>query len=405
MSKNILISFLGTGQTNDKREYRKAAYSIDGKTYSSTFVASVIAENFNIPNQVIIGTAKSMWEELYRYYIEKNNLTIDEDFYINLSTIIDNSDNNTDLEKYPVDFKLIEDALGGNSKCVLIPYGLNKVEQIDIFRRISKTLDEVIEKNDHLVLDITHSFRSLSLFSTSVINYLNDVRGKNAKIRKVLYGMLDAMGEFDNIAPIIDITSTIELNEWSKAAYTFKEYGKGYLLADLLDGKEAETIRLFSDAIGINYMNEIKVRLTNFQHLSESEIKNEFAKWLLPAVLNEFVQRLQKAGNRQSQFQFELAKWHYEKKNYDAAYIVFVESLVTFGCELSNLDWKQKNHRDQIKQNIANYKDISQIYSKVSTPRNNIAHNLNKRPDSMKKDIELLSEKMREFEKVIYSKK
>jgi formyltetrahydrofolate hydrolase len=150
-------------------------------------------------------------------------------------------------------------------------------------------------------------------------------------------------------------------------------------------------------------MSEIKVRLTNFQELSESEIKNEFAKWLLPSVLSSFVKKLQKAGNKQSQFQFELAKWHNEKRNYDAAYIVFVECIITYICEIENFDWKQHNLREEAKKKISNHSVIHKIYQKVNIPRKNIAHNLSKRPDSMKKDIQLLSEKIKEFEKIIHS--
>jgi CRISPR-associated Csx2 family protein len=405
MSKTILISFLGTGAVDDKRQYRTAKYAIDEKQYESSFVASVIAEHFDVPNQIIIGTAKSMWEELYRYYSEKNSAGLDEDFYLNLSTLIDYSDHKTDLETYQVDFKVIEKAIGGNSKCILIPYGLNQNEQLDIFRRISKTFDETIENQDELILDITHSFRSLPLFSTSVINYLNDVKSKNAKITKVLYGMLDAMREFENVAPIIDITSTIEINQWSKAAYSFKEYGKGYLLADLLGGKEADMLRIFSDSVGINYLSEIKTRLTNFKNLAESEIENEFAKIVLPQVLNALVDKLQKAGNTHHHFQFELAKWHFEKKNYGAAFIVFVECIISYVCDLEKLDWKQFDDREKAKICINKYSDIFKIYYKANLSRKNIAHNLSKRPDSMAKDIELLSTKISEFEKIILSKR
>lgn len=401
MPKKILISFLGSGPTNEKREYRKATYTIDEKHYQSTFVASVIGQHFQISNQIIIGTVKSMWEELYRYYSEKSNIEIDDNYYLNFSELIDSSDHKTNLDAYDADFTVIENAIGGQSKCVLIPYGLNQNEQLEIFRRISQTFDQVIEQNDEIILDITHSFRSLPLFSTTVINYLNDVKDKKAVVSKVLYGMLDAMREFNDIAPIIDITSTIELNQWSKAAYAFKEYGKGYLLADLLGGDEAKIINLFSDAVGINYLSEIKVRLTNFQQLAQQEIKNEFAKIILPQVLDEFVLKLQKAGNAHHQFQFELSKWHYEKKNYGAAFIVFVESLITYICFLEDFDWKQQNLREEAKKKIFNHSNISKIYQKVNIPRKNIAHNLNKRPESMRKDIDLLAEKLKEFEKII----
>jgi CRISPR-associated Csx2 family protein len=400
MSRTILISFLGTGPV-ENRSYRKTKYSLNGKQLEreASFVSSLISEHFHVDKQLIIGTVKSMWEELYRHYCEQKDVTLDEDYYITLSDEISNKNHTSELDYF--DISKIEAILGGDSKCVMIPYGLNEFEQQIIFNRIEKALDEILENNSEIILDITHSFRSLPLFSTSVISYLNNVKDKKSKIVKVLYGMLDAIREFDGIAPIVDITNTVTLNNWSTAAHAFKEYGKGYMLADLLGGREADLIRIFSDAVGINYMSEIQTRLANFQELSNSEIENEFGKRILPQVLKSFTQRLQKTGNRQFHFQFELAKWYYEIQNFAAAYLVFVECLISYVCYLENLEWKQQAHRDEAKKRIGKYKELKSIYVKVNNPRTNIAHNLSKRTDSMKKDIDLLAEKLKEFEKII----
>lgn len=398
--KTILISFLGTGSARE-RQYRKAKYSIEGKVLEREvpFVSSLISEHFKVDKQLIIGTAKSMWEELYRYTCEQKNLDLDEDFYISLSDEIQTKNHQSALDFFEV--SKIETVLGNDSKCVMIPYGLNEPEQQIIFNRIEQALEGILENDSEIILDITHSFRSLPLFSTSVISYLNNVKDKKSKIVRVLYGMLDAIGEFDGVAPIVDITNTVVLNDWSTAAHAFKEYGKGYMLAALIGGKEAEMIRIFSDAVGINYMSEIQTRLTNFQQLSDAEIENEFGKRILPQVLKSFTQRLQKAGNKQYHFQFELAKWHFEKKNFSASFLVFVESIISYVCELEKLDWKQQKNRVEAKKHILKHKKIQAIYQKVNIPRTNIAHNLSKRPDSMKKDIEMLEEQLKAFGKII----
>jgi CRISPR-associated Csx2 family protein len=399
MKNKILISFLGTGNT-EKRDYRHVKYSIDNNTYESPFVSAVISQHYNITDRIIIGTARSMWEELYRYTCVKNQVAIDEDYYFGLADFVIKSNHKTELNQ--IDLGPIEKCLGGKSKCVLIPYGLNLEEQFQIFNKISSSLDNTLELNDQIILDITHSFRSLPLYSTAVINYLNDVHEKKAKVTHVLYGMLDAMSEFDNIAPIIDVSSTVELNQWSKAAFAFREYGKGYLLADLLEGKESEMIVTFSDAIGINYLSEIKSRLPNFQSLSKQEIKNEFAKWLLPSVMSSFVDRLQKVGQIQHLFQFELAKWHYEKKNYSAAFIVFVESLITYVCYIKKLDWKSQKNRDEAKMHINKNESLKLIYKQSNDARRNIAHNLSRRPDSMKMDIKTLGDNLKKAKIILY---
>lgn len=106
-----------------------------------------------------------MWEELYRNFQEINQLQIDEDFYLNLAQLIDASNHKTDIEDCAIDFGLIEQALGGQSKCVLLPYGLDQEEQILIFNRIEAALDEVLDSDTEIILDITHSFRCVLVAS------------------------------------------------------------------------------------------------------------------------------------------------------------------------------------------------------------------------------------------------
>ena len=75
MSKT-LITFLGTGWRNWKnesaREYFDANYFIDSKIYSTPFMASALMQHHDIERVYIIGTMKSMWEEVYRYFCTNN---------------------------------------------------------------------------------------------------------------------------------------------------------------------------------------------------------------------------------------------------------------------------------------------------------------------------------------------
>lgn len=404
MSKT-LISFLGTGGKLNKegqviREYRTAKYSIEGKfAGESSFVTSVLMDHFAIDNLILIGTVKSMWEEAYRYFCEKNNRPIDVDYYVELSDQIDRANYQTSLSE--LSLKPLEESLGKNLKVVVIPYGLNKAEQVVIFKSLSETFSQ-LEPDHEIILDITHSFRSLPLFSTSVIQYLQSLSEKKLHFSKIYYGMLDAMREFDGVAPIIDISATVELQRWSTAAYSFKKYGKGSLLADLLGGEEGEMIKIFSDAVNINYLNEIRTRLANFQQFSDKKMTNEFAQWVVPKVLSSFTKRLQKAGNSQWRFQFELSQWHRERENYSSAYIVFVESILTYVCEEKGWNWKEENKRNEAKKEIVsnNYKDLRKLYQAANGPRKNIAHNLNRRGNKVNEDIENLEVLQKDFLKL-----
>ncbi len=401
----ILISFLGTGAVSQKdgsqlRLYRKAKYSIDGKfAGESSFVSSVLMDYFHFNSIILIGTCKSMWEEVYLYYCEKKMLAIDENYYLKLAEQVDNA--NYQSKVADIDLSIVDAILENGSKTIVIPYGINHAEQIEIFSIIGKAFKS-INDGDEIILDITHSFRSLPLFVTTVINFLQSLDDRKITFLKVYYGMLDAMREFNDMAPIVDISAVLELQNWSTAAYSFKEYGKGALLADLLGGEPSKIIKIFSDAVNINYLNEIRVKLTNFQKLANSKLDNEFAQWVLPEILNSFVKRLNKAGNQQYLFQYELSVWHKEKQNYASAYLVFVESIITYVCEKTENQWGLKDNREKakiaiIKENVFN---LRSIYSKANEPRKNIAHNLNKRVNQVETDIKNLDKLQKEFLKL-----
>lgn len=404
MSKT-LISFLGSGKPQNldganKRGYRKAKYSIDGKIVGeSSFIFSILMDYYQFDNIILIGTVKSMWEAVYEYYCKKNNIGIDWDEYNRLEKVIGKANHQTELDV--LDLTKVKSALGSNSEALLIPYGLNKQEQIEIFNTVSKAFER-FENGDEIILDVTHSFRSLPLFATSLINYIQSFSDKNIHFNKVYYGMLDVMSEHNGVAPIIDISTAVELQNWTTAAYSFKEYGKGTLLADLLGGEEGKMIKIFSDAVNINYLNEIRTRLANFQQFADKKMTNEFAQWVVPKVLSSFTRRLQKAGNSQWRFQFELSQWHRERDNYSSAYIVFVESILTYVCEEKGWDWKEKNKREEAKNEIIsnNYKDLRRLYVAANEPRKNIAHNLNRRGYKVNRDIENLEVLQKDFIKL-----
>ncbi len=70
----ILISPIGTGglskDNTSAREYRKTNYKIDEKVYERSFVSSALKDHLGIDHILFIGTVKSMWEEVYRFYNE-----------------------------------------------------------------------------------------------------------------------------------------------------------------------------------------------------------------------------------------------------------------------------------------------------------------------------------------------
>ena len=87
----VLISFIGTGPLVSKggsieeksaREYRTASYHLGEENLGEySFMAAALCESQQIDKVILIGTVHSMWEEVYRYFQEKNGKPVDEDVY------------------------------------------------------------------------------------------------------------------------------------------------------------------------------------------------------------------------------------------------------------------------------------------------------------------------------------
>lgn len=119
---------------------------------------------------------------------------------------------------------------------VRIPEGKSEDELWTIFEK----MNEVIDENDRIILDITHSFRSLPLLTVIVLNYAKFL--KNVRIEKVLYGAMEALGsppEVKNMplekrkVPIFDLTPFTILFDWTIAIERFLETGNAEMIKNI----------------------------------------------------------------------------------------------------------------------------------------------------------------------------
>lgn len=120
-----------------------------------------------------------------------------------------------------------------------LPDATSEEELWSIFQR----LVDRIEDSDELVLDITHSFRSLPMLFTVLIQYLRVIR--NASVRGVYYGAFERLGRPQEVekmpmearnAPLIDLTPFLALYDWSIGIDHFLRFGSPTDLERLVIG-------------------------------------------------------------------------------------------------------------------------------------------------------------------------
>lgn len=385
----ILISPLGVGgrfkdktKNREDREYQKTTYRIDDKDYpNSRFISSVLYKHFDLDRVIFIGTVKSMWEAVYEYFCEENEIDINTEYWWDLVDTIEQSNHNSSLDT--LNLSILEEILGNQSRCILIKYGITEEELWENFERVIEVINSLSDQ-DEIYIDITHAFRSLSVLQFLSITFIQDLLiDKEIKIQGIYYGMLEVTRPNElGYAPIINLMPFFEMISWIQGAYSFKTFGNGYLISELLKQQNqldlAKNILSLSEAINLNYLPTIQQRAIDLKgSLYQGEKTTPFK--YLKHIPEDFVNQFSSSFSKQSDFQLKLAKWYFDHKHYAAGYISLAESIITYLCELEALDFKRYDNREKMKKMLRKKSytklELSYLFNeKINPIRNAIAH-------------------------------
>jgi len=389
----VLISSLGTGQRADGN-YSKAKYEIDKEIYETTFIADALNKHLDFDTIFLVGTRKSIWDEAYMAFGGEDEAYLEELYEKKELGEVDE----LFLEKF-------KETTPKRLEPIIVKYGLDDDELWENFSEFLK-ISEKIEDGDELYLDITHSFRSLSLMSFVMTQFAHTISNKNFKIKGVHYGMFEYERDNNGITPIVDIKILLEIQEWIKAIDAIKNYSDFNPLVQLLDENEIEkeiqnTFINLNNTISLaniaSIRQFIKTASKKIRTIENSE--NRIVKLLAPEIL-KLVDDLDK--ERDSEFQFNLAKWFYGNKNYVLAYIALYEAIITKSCELSKYDISNHDSREKAKKSIGDDKYGKFFYTKhndsISQIRNAIVHQSEDRKHLVASDIKKLETFIAQFE-------
>lgn len=396
----ILISSLGTGHRKDDGKYTKANYKIDESTYVTSFIADALTQHLNIDKLFLVGTSKSIWDEAYEAFGGT-----DIEYQMKLMEQKDNGEISEE-SLIPLNKQVSEKLESVDSRASLIDYGIDENELWNIFEKYLAIADN-IKDGDELYLDITHSFRSLAMMSLVMTQFTSSISDKKFTLKGVYYGMLEYQSETkEKIAPIVNLNILFELQEWIKAIDAIKKYSDFDPLVEILEKEGIETkvhndFILLNNAIDMGNMaaiqNFVKSAGKKIRAISESE--NKVIK-LLSGEVVKLVDELD--HDKMSDFQYALAKWFYNNKNYAMSYMALAEAIITKACEIKGYDIKSREGREAGKDymKITKYDDdFSPKYENgISQIRNNIAHQLDSRGGGVDNDIKKLSYFIDRFE-------
>ena len=385
MARKVLISFLGTGSfaSKETRTYRTANYHLGEKNLGSyPFISAALRKHYDIDCILLVGTVHSMWEEVYRWFCEDNKQAIDEDAYISIADACEKSNYLSDLAIPYQD--LIEQTMGGGSKVVLIKYGLNE-EEIRTNTDIILGLQQYLQNNDELIVDVTHAFRSLPLFMMNLLIYLKNVSQKKISITHIHYGMLDISKEL-GYAPIIDLKSMMDVNDWITGAYSFSEFGNAYKISKLIkdeDGNVSTLLEEFSNLMNLNHLHAIQKIAQRLASIKNKNYKTLIPELTITPIVQSFISQFG-ANNTHSLFQLKVARWQLDHRKYAQAFLTVQESIITYVCEQNHLQWDNKDNREGIK-DLLLYKTfpearcdnkLRKLFKDLIPLRNCVAHSL-----------------------------
>jgi CRISPR-associated Csx2 family protein len=389
----ILISSLGTGSKRDG-SYMKANYEINQQKYKTSFIADALDKNLNFDKIYLVGTKKSIWDEAYVAFGGESETYLEELYEKKELGEIDDDI----LSEFRMTLPKLE--------TVIVKYGLDNDELWDNFSEFLNIAND-IKDGDELYLDITHSFRSLALMSFVMAQFAHTISNKNFKIAGVFYGMFEYQGENNGVTPIVDIKILLEIQDWIKAIDAIKQYSDFNPLVRLLDENSIEkdvqnTFINLSNTISLANIASIRqfIDTASKKIRTVQNSENKIVKLLAPEIIS-LVDRLNQ--EKMSDFQYELALWFYENKNYALSYMALAEAIITKTCELKipNENFEEKEVREEAKRRIDSpydkyywkYKDKDTL----SEIRNNIAHQLSDRKGKVNQDIKKLEFFLEEF--------
>ena len=186
--------------------------------------------------------------------------------------------------------------MGAMLKLVEIPDGKNEAELWEIFSLVATA----IPPQSEIVIDITHAFRSLPLIVFNVASYLRRV--KNVKVERIIYGNWEAHDpNFDPPrAPVIDLTSMLDLQDWLHGIDAFQRRGEAEELAASLSRTQGQIWREAPSSAGsAGLPQKLKYTAAQLEKFSEAlRLLRPLAAFEASQKLNDLLKTVQEEARR-----------------------------------------------------------------------------------------------------------
>jgi len=243
-----------------------------------------------------------------------------------------------------------------------IPEGYTEDQIWEIF----STIYRHIEKEDELVIDITHAFRSLPMLAIVLINYLKTL--KNVTVAGLYYGVFEALGSYafakeipieKRDVSILNLIAFSQLQDWSVAAHNLTKYGNSDKIVELTksqinpilkvtSGKDivASNLRKFAENLSPVFDSIRSSRGKSISYNKSYGVLNELFPIIkkdliapLSPIIDLIEDRISDMEVADSVFNsFRAVNWCIEYGWIQQGYTILVETIITAVLRDINLD-------------------------------------------------------------------
>lgn len=276
-----------------------------------------------------------------------------------------------------------------NQRKIDIPDGMTTAHMWEIFQKLT---EEVLD-GDHLIVDVSNSFRSIPFVVSAALSFLQEVR--NIKIQRVVYGAYDRVAGVHT--SIINLQPFIDLNRWVSATHTFTHYAHGMELAALLKNmtntpqspwrKIGQKLSELTTALQLVHLSDVSQYAEELHQLVKDlpvVTTSEYLpiQMLLAKVADEYVAFMHKSTVREElKRQQVIIKWYINHHMQAQAILLAGEVLVSLSIYRSGhnksdqkMFVKLADYDTRIAVDIA--KEFKQLGKDVRLARNDLAHAL-----------------------------
>lgn len=190
----------------------------------------------------------------------------------------------------------LQKRMGNLLKLVKIPEGKNETELWNIFSIVAAE----VPPHSEIIIDVTHAFRSLPLIVFNVASYLRRV--KNVQVAQIVYGNWEARDESHDPprAPVIDLTTMLDLQDWLHGIDAFRRRGEADELAASLSRTQGQIWQTSSaDIINNELPHKLKHTAAQLRNFSEAlRLLRPLEVLQASAELNNLLETVQEEARR-----------------------------------------------------------------------------------------------------------